>query len=62
MTNGNHPNTATEAPERELMVVLSDRLSVAILAITWVLLLVAYLREYRRSQRLQQQLEQFELS
>ena len=37
-------------------VVLSDQLSVAALAFTWVILLVAYLRAIRRTRRLERQL------
>ena len=37
-------------------VVLTDQLSVATLAFTWVILLVAYLRAIRRTRRLERQL------
>lgn len=37
-------------------VVLSDRLSIAALAFTWVLLLLAYLRAARRTRRLERRL------
>lgn len=36
--------------------VLSDRASVAALAFTWILLLIAYVRTARRNRRLQRQL------
>lgn len=37
-------------------VVLSDRLSIAALAFTWVLLLLAYLRAARRTRKLERRL------
>jgi len=37
-------------------VVLSDRLSVAALAFTWVILLVAYVRAARRTRQLERRL------
>ena len=58
MGNGTYVREETENPpsvperDRDMVIVLSDKISVALLAITWVILLVLFLRERRRNQRL----------
>lgn len=45
------------SPERELVVVLSDRIGVALLAITWVILLGAAIVLLRHNRALRARLE-----
>lgn len=54
MSNGHY--TADPTPEREVVVVLTDKISIAILSITWVLLLIGFLWMWRRSRRLAEQM------
>ena len=39
-------------PKRQYVVVLSDKISITILWITWIVLLIAWLRARRRNRRL----------
>jgi hypothetical protein len=45
------------SPEREMVIVLSDRISIAVLAVTWVMLLVAAVVLLRRNRDLRARLD-----
>ena len=45
-------------PERELVVVLSDRISITVLALTWIALLVAVIVLLRRNRALSARLDE----